>query len=80
MEVNDEVVCNNTKPLQGNDVAPPLNEGETYTIKEIHVCKCGKQHFNVGLPMEVNYVRCHACQEELPATNHWAHPSRFTLK
>jgi len=79
MTVNDNVECINANPLQGNDIAPPLNKGSKYTIKEILKCSCGKEHFNVGLKLDYNYVRCHSCNEELPTTNHWCHPSRFTL-
>jgi len=79
IEVNNTVVCNNNKPLPGNDVAPPLTVGDRYPIKEIFICGCGKRHFNVGLPLTYNHVRCVDCQENLPTTNHWAHPSRFEL-
>jgi hypothetical protein len=78
IEINDSVTCNNIKPLQGCDIAPPLKQDEKYSIKDIHICGCGKQHFDVGLPLEVNWVKCHACQQELPKTTHWCHPSRFT--
>jgi hypothetical protein len=77
-ELNDALTCVNAKPLSGNDVAPPLKEGEPYVVKEIHICKCGKQHLGLGLPMEYNWVKCYDCAEELPLTTHWAHPSRFT--
>lgn len=77
MNINDKVICISNKPLSGNDIAPQLVEGQEYSIQEIHTCKCGKEHINVGLPMEVNYVRCYDCREELPTTSHWCHPSRF---
>lgn len=80
MEVNDTVICINNKPLQGNDIAPPLVEGEKYPIKEIIKCSCGKEHYNVGLELKVNYVRCYDCEQELPMTTHWAHPSRFVAE
>lgn len=73
-----KLICNNSKPLVGNDIAPPLKEGEEYSLIDIHICKCGKQHYNVGLPLNVNWVKCYDCKEELPLTNHWSHPSRFT--
>ncbi len=76
-EVNDVLTCVNDKPLEGNDIAPPVKETDKYILKEIHTCKCGKEHFNVGLPLEVNYVRCYDCKEEMPITNHWCHKSRF---
>ncbi len=77
-ELNDELTCANAKPLEGNDVAPPLVVGDKYPVKEIHVCKCGKQHLNVGLELNYNWVKCYDCKEELPLTTHWCHPSRFT--
>lgn len=80
MKINDTLICINASPLKGNDVAPPLVGGNDYPLKEVHVCSCGKEHFNVGLPMEYNFVRCFDCQEELPKSNHWCHPSRFIVK
>ena len=80
IQVNDTVTCNNNKALTGNDIAPPLTEGAEYPVKEIHTCSCGKQHYNVGLELVVNWVKCYDCSEELPITNHWSHPSRFVKK
>jgi hypothetical protein len=80
VQINDTLICVNSKPLQGNDVAPPLTEGNEYPLKEIHTCGCGKQHFNVGLEMNYNWVKCYDCAEELPTHTHWSHPSRFTKK
>lgn len=80
IQVNDTLICVNSKPLVGNDIAPPVTEGNEYPLQEIHTCGCGKQHFNVGLPMEVNYVRCYDCTEDLPPHSHWCHPTRFTKK
>lgn len=79
MKVNDLIICTNTKPLPKNTIAPPLKDGQEVLLKEIHTCGCGKEHFNVGLPMEVNFVECHDCRETLPDHTHWAHPSRFIL-
>lgn len=79
-ELNDELTCVNSKVLSGNDVAPKVVEGEPYTVKEIHICGCGKQHLGVGLPMVYNWVKCYDCSEELPTNTHWCHLSRFTKK
>jgi hypothetical protein len=76
-QLKDKITCENAKPLTGNTIAPPLVEGSSYILQQIHICKCGNPHYNVGLAMECNYVRCYDCKEELPMTNHWAHPSRF---
>ena len=77
-EINDNVTCVNSAPLKGNDVAPPLTEGSAYQVLDIHTCGCGKKHLNVGLPMNINWVKCYDCAEELPSNTHWSHPSRFT--
>lgn len=79
MQVNDLIICVNTDPLPKNTIAPPLIVGDNYSLKEIYTCSCGKEHFNVGLPMEVNFVECHDCRETLPNNTHWACPSRFKL-
>ena len=80
IKLNDEVTCNNAEPLKGNTIAPPLKLGADYSIKAIWFCRCNKPHYDVGLPLDVNYVTCVDCREELPLTTHWCHPSRFTLK
>lgn len=80
IEINDELICINSKPLVGNDTAPSVVEGEPYTAKELHTCGCGKQHIGVGLPVNLNWVKCYDCGEEMPLTTHWCHPSRFTKK
>ena len=72
-----KMTCINTVPLEGNDIAPPLVKGAVYTIKSVHVCQCGQEHFDVGLQLLHNFVRCYNCKKELPDTTHWAHPSRF---
>lgn len=75
------VQCVNAKPLEGNTIAPPLIEGESYPVVGVVVCECGQNHFNVGLISKVNYVTCYKCRKALPEGNaiHWAHPSRFVL-
>ena len=79
IKVEDTVLCINNKPLAGNDIAPPLKEGENYPVTEIYTCGCGKQHIGVGLKAEVNYVTCYDCEEKMPLTTHWCHPSRFEV-
>lgn len=76
--LNDNVTCLNAKPLSGNNVAPPLTEGSSYPVSEIHTCGCGKQHLGLGLPMNYNWVKCYTCGEEMPTHTHWCHPSRFS--
>ena len=78
-QVKDKVTCYITKPLAGNSVAPPLEVDKEYKVKDIFVCGCKKQHLDVGLVSNYNWVTCHSCQEELPSSDeiHWCHPSRF---
>lgn len=78
-QINSKVICKNSNPLPGNDIAPPLKTGEEYTVTEIHTCKCGKHHLNVGLPLEVNWVTCYDCNQKLPNHTHWSHPDRFVV-
>lgn len=80
IKLNYDVICINTEPLAGNTIAPPLVADLDYKILEVHTCKCGKEHYNVGLKLVHNYVTCYDCKEELPFTTHWCHPSRFKLK
>lgn len=71
--------CINNQPLEGNDVAPPLELGEEYQLSEIYTCECGQEHYNVELKSKYNYISCYNCKKELPAGGriHWCHPSRF---
>lgn len=73
--------CINTKPLEGNEIAPPLEEGVFYPIVKTHKCSCGQEHYDVGLKSEYNWVTCYKCKIKLPNgdTIHWCHPSRFKL-
>lgn len=77
--VNDEIKCVNQNLLEGNSNGPDVKLGDIYPLKSIHTCSCGKQHYDVGLPLTLNYVTCYDCKEELPDTTHWCHPSRFEL-
>jgi hypothetical protein len=79
--IGDSLKCLNIKPLDGNDVAPPLKQDGTYVADTIYKCRCGCEHIDVGLKSKYNYVRCHTCGEELPGGNitHWCHPSRFEI-
>lgn len=81
-EVGNSVICKNNKPLDGNDVAPPLKEDEDYPVKRIFLDKKGNQHLDVGLVSEYNFIRSYETEEELPDGDkiHWCHPSRFELK
>ncbi len=83
-----KLICINTKPLEGNSIAPPVEEGEKYQLLHIHKCECGQDHFDVGLVSEIGFVNCYKCKKQLPKTRegfvvkadyriHWCHPSRF---
>jgi hypothetical protein len=76
------LTCINQERLPGNDVAPPLTEGEEYTAKEVYVCPCGQSHVDVGLKSNYNWVSCYKCSEKMPKGDeiHWCHPSRFEIK
>lgn len=73
------MICINTKPLTGNTIAPPLKLFDEYTVLQLYTCKCGQDHYDVGLVSKYEYVSCHTCSEMLPEGNkvHWCHPSRF---
>jgi len=88
-ELNEEVVCINSKPLEytkkfknpkythEDEIAPDLKEGGKHTVTSLHTCGCGTQHIGVGLPVKVSFITCFGCEEKLPLTTHWCHPSRF---
>ncbi len=71
--------CINREPLPNNNVAPPVELGKVYELKEIFVCECGQEHFDVGLVSKFNWVSCYACKKPIPGgdVRHWCHPTRF---
>lgn len=71
------IKCINIEPFKNNSIAPDLKLNETYPLVEVFKCKCGENHFNVGLEMNINYVECYKCRETLPKHTHWCHSSRF---
>lgn len=75
----DKLTVINNKPLHGNEVAPPLIEGNEYVARQIHICQCGQDHVDVGLKSKYNWITCYKCKKELPKgeTIHWCHPTRF---
>jgi hypothetical protein len=91
IEIGNIVKCINSKPLEytkniknpqythEDEVAPPLTEGKEYPVTDIHVCGCGKQHIGLGLKVNVSFVTCFDCEEKMPLTTHWCHPSRFEV-
>jgi hypothetical protein len=79
IQLHDQLKAVFTQTLPGNDVAPPLEHGKTYTCKAIHTDKKGNDHIDVGLPRSVNYVTSFATGEQLPGTAHWCHPNRFII-
>lgn len=76
---NPKVVCVNDKPLEGNHIAPAVKVGDEHDIKSVFTCKCGQQHYDVGLPLNINYVECYKCRETLPPTTHWCNSIRFEI-
>ena len=80
MEKGTKLKCNNNKPLEGNTVAPPLVIGEEYTALNVITCGCGKEHIDVGLKSEYNYISCYDCGEKFINRDvHYCHPSRFDV-
>jgi hypothetical protein len=80
-EVGGIVKCINTKPLPGNEVAPPLEMDKVYVVKDVVRDKNGNPHLDVGLKSNYNYVSSYETKEELPYGDkiHWCHPSRFEV-
>lgn len=75
------VKCINTKPLIGNEVAPPLVLGNSYIVRKVILDKAGNPHLDVGLVSNYNYISSYETKEELPDGDkiHWCHPSRFEV-
>jgi hypothetical protein len=73
------MICIDNKPLKGNEVAPPLTIGKSYTLKDMYQCRCGQKHYDVGLNSKYNWISCYKCTEPIPKGDliHWCHPSRF---
>lgn len=73
--------CINIKPLSGNEVAPPLEEGKEYDLLSKIQDSKGNYHYDIGLKSEYTYVRSFETQENLPDGDkiHWCHPSRFEV-
>lgn len=80
MEQNKQLICINVKPFPVNEIGPQLVLDKEYTLEEVYKCECGEEHYNVGLPLEINYVECYKCRERLPDHTHWCHSSRFKIK
>lgn len=74
------LICINDKPFPVNEIGPNLVLDKEYALNSIEICKCGEQHYNVGLPLEISYVECYKCRERLPDITHWCNSSRFKLK
>ncbi len=66
------------KPFPVNEIGPDIKNEQEYELKEEYTCNCKEVHYNIGLPLKVNYVECYKCRERLPDTTHWCHSSRFT--
>jgi hypothetical protein len=80
-KMETQLKCINSKPLNGKSIAPPLKEGDIYTLKKIVNDSAGNPHYDVGLVSRYNYVSSIETGEELPNSQiggvHWCHPSRF---
>lgn len=71
--------CINNKPLEGNDIGPPLVLEQEYEVENVYQCSCGQDHYDVGLVSKYNWVSCYKCNEKIPKGDsiHWCHPNRF---
>ncbi len=67
----------NDKPMPGNDIGPDIKIGEEHELGTIYTCKCGEKHYDIYLPLDVNFVECYKCRETLPEYIRWCHSSRF---
>jgi hypothetical protein len=78
-ELGESLTCYNNLPLSGNEVAPPLKIGQTYPLKQIYTCKCGQEHYDVGLTSNYQWVTCYKCKQPIPKGDqiHWCWPLRF---
>lgn len=79
MKTGDKVKVINNSLLKGNSLKPSLVLNSTHTIEDVFTCKCGEKHLDIGLPLEINYITCYKCREELPLKNntHWCNSIRF---
>ncbi len=81
--MNKEIIlkCIETKPLKGNEVAPPLIIKQKYILLNAIKCECGLQHYDVGLKSDYSYVSCRNCSEHLENGDkiHWCSPDRFEI-
>lgn len=80
MEKFKGLVCVNNQPFPMNDIGPDLTLGKEYSLNDTFVCDCGEEHYDVGLPLQINFVECYKCRQRLPDTTHWCHSSRFIQK
>lgn len=75
-----KIIVINDKPMPGNDIGPDIKNNEEYDLASTYTCKCGEKHYNIDLPMDVNFVECYKCREILPSYIRWCHSSRFVEK
>lgn len=82
MKVGDILIAINNKPLEGNDIAPPLMLDREYLLISITYDSQSNPHFDVGLKSHYNYIKSWDTKEDLlnGRNIHWCHPSRFKLK
>ncbi len=80
-KIGDMTTCVNIEPLEGNEIAPPL-ELKDYPVIGFTYDSQGNQHLDVGIISEYNFIRSFETKEELTNGDkiHWCHPSRFILK
>lgn len=77
--IGDELLVIFDKLLPGKEAGPKLKAGTLVTLKNIHVDSMGFEHYDVGLPLTIEYVTSMHTGETLPKTCHWCAPHRFIL-
>lgn len=79
IKVGDKLKCIFNQKLPGKDCAPLLLQNTIYNCKGVHIDSKGNSHIDVGLPLELNWIKSYETGEELPSTTHWCHPNRFII-
>lgn len=81
MEIGKTLIAINNEPLVGNTIAPPLELGKEYIVREVILDSGGNPHYDVGIKSKYNFITSYETKEELPKGEkiHWCHPSRFKI-
>jgi hypothetical protein len=74
----DTVEITDDQPLEGKDVAPPVQVGKQYPVKGIILDRDGFQHLDLGLESKYSYVSSFETEEKLRDGHkiHWVSTRR----